>query len=302
MSLRTSALLLATLSIAAPARAQGPNAQSEPAQPGAAAAALSEELFARIQWEEGPDTAQLGAESRVAVPENCQFTGKNGVRDFMFATENSPSGNELGMLLCSASEDSQPWFVVFSFDDSGYVKDDDAGDLDADAILESLQEGTKQDNEQRKSRGWGTMTLSGWVRPPYYDQRTNNLTWATNIVDDATRDASVNHSVRLLGRGGVMHVDLVVDPSQMAATVPEFDRIVATHAFVPGKKYSEWREGDKMAAYGVTALVGGGAVAVAAKSGLLGKLMKFIVVAVVGLGAWLRSLFSGKKRDDGRPE
>jgi uncharacterized membrane-anchored protein len=296
VSLRTSALLLTALSLAAPARAQGPNAQSE------AARALSEELFARIQWEEGPDTAQLGAESRVAVPGNCKFTGKNGVRDFMFATENSPSGNELGMLLCSASDDSQPWFVVFSFDESGYVRDDDAGDLDADAILASLQEGTRDDNAQRKTRGWSTMTLSGWVRPPFYDPRTNNLTWATNIVDDATRDASVNHSVRLLGRGGVMHVDLVVDPSQMAATVPEFDRIVATHAFVPGKRYSEWRKGDKMAAYGVTALVGGGAVAIAAKSGLLGKLMKFIVLGVVGIGAWLRSLFAGKKRDGGRPE
>ncbi|HST60372.1 MAG TPA: hypothetical protein VLK84_16860 [Longimicrobium sp.] len=51
----------------------------------------------------------------------------------------------------------------------------------------------------------------------------------------------------------------------------------------------------------MTALVGGGAVAIAAKSGLLGKLMKFIVLAVVGIGAWLRSLFSGKKRDGERP-
>ncbi|HYW13346.1 MAG TPA: DUF2167 domain-containing protein [Longimicrobium sp.] len=295
-SLRTSATLLAALAIAAPARAQGPNAETE------AAPSASDKLFAGIQWQKGPDSARIGAESRVAVPENCEFTGATGARDFMLATENTPSGNELGMLLCSAGEESQPWFVMFSFDNSGYVRDDDAGELDADAILSSLREGTKQDNENRKTRGWGTMTLSGWVRPPFYDPRTNNLTWATNIVDDATRDASVNHSVRLLGRGGVMHVDLVVDPSQMAATVPEFDRIVATHAFVPGKRYSEWREGDKMAAYGVTALVGGGAVAIAAKSGLLGKLMKFIVLAVVGIGAWLRSLFMGKKRDGGRPE
>ena len=292
-SRRTFALVLAALAIAAPASAQ----PSDPATEEAPSAA--EQLFETIAWQDGPATALIGNESQVAIPENCRFTGAAGARTFMVVTENPPSGNELGVLLCAESEESQPWFVVFSFDDSGYVRDDDAGELDADAILASLQEGTKQGNSERASRGWSTMTLTGWVRAPYYDPRTNNLTWATNIKDDATNSATVNHSVRLLGRGGVMHADLVIDPSQLTATMPEFDRIVATHAFVPGRRYSEWREGDKLAAYGVTALVAGG---IAAKTGLLAKLGKFIVVAVVGALAWLRSLFTGRKRETQRPE
>ncbi|HST63431.1 MAG TPA: hypothetical protein VLK84_32265, partial [Longimicrobium sp.] len=86
VSLRTSAFLFAALAIAAPARAQGPNAQAE------AAPTASETLFAGIQWQEGPDSARIGGESRVAIPENCQFTGAPGARDFMLATENTPSG------------------------------------------------------------------------------------------------------------------------------------------------------------------------------------------------------------------
>ncbi|HVH12323.1 MAG TPA: DUF2167 domain-containing protein [Longimicrobium sp.] len=292
VSFRIPTLLLGLLVTAAPVRAQ-----AAPEDGGASDASTAEMLFASIEWQDGPDTAHVGAESKVVVPENCRFTGAPGARTFMVVTENPPSGNELGVLLCQSSEEGEPWFVVFSFDDSGYVRDDDAGELDADAILKTLQEGNRQGNAERRSRGWGTTTLTGWVRAPYYEPRTNNLTWATNLRDDASSEITVNHSVRLLGRGGVMHADLVIDPSQLTATMPEFDRIVSTHQFVSGRRYSEWREGDKLAAYGVTALVAGGAGAIAAKSGLLAKFAKFIWVGVLGALAWLRSLFSGRKQE-----
>lgn len=289
--LRASVLSLALLAIALPARAQGPSAEAEQA-PGADA---SEQLFASIQWQEGPDTARIGSESQIAVPENCQFTGATGARSFMLATENPPSGSELGVLVCSASEEAPSWFVVFSFDGSGYVKDTDAGDLDADAILASMREAQAEGNKERVARGWAPLTLTRWVRAPYYDPRTHNLTWSSEVSDGT--GASVNHSVRLLGRGGVMNADLVIDPAEFEANIPAFDQIVASHAFLPGRRYSEWREGDKLAGYGLTALVAGGAGVIAAKSGLLGKLIKVIVVAVVGVGAWLRRLFTGKKND-----
>lgn len=283
MNPRISAVAVAAvLAAGLPAAAQAP-------------ASTAEQLFASIQWQDGPDTATIGSQSKVAVPADCQFTGAQGARTFMLATENPPAGNELGVLLCSDDEEESHWFVVFSFDDSGYVRDSDAGELDADAILASLREGTAQGNVERQARGWGTINLDGWQRQPYYDARTNNLTWATRLSD--TEGVTVNHSVRLLGRGGVMHADLVIDPEQLDATMPAFDAIVTSHSFLPGRRYSEWREGDKMAEYGLTALIAGGAGAVAAKSGILGKLVKVIVVAVVGAAAWLRSLFTGKKRD-----
>jgi uncharacterized membrane-anchored protein len=289
-SLRSSILAFSLLASALPAAAQGPNAPADEA------ASKSEELFASIQWQEGPTQARIGTESQVDVPKGCQFTGAAGSRSFMLATENPPSGNEAGVLVCPTDDESGSWFVVFSFDGSGYVRDDDAKELDADAILASLREGNEQGNQARVAQGWAPLELTGWVRAPYYDPATNNLTWATEVRD--VSGASVNHSVRLLGRGGVMNADLVIDPAQFAANVPAFDKIVATHAFLPGRKYSEWREGDKLAGYGLTALVAGGAGVVAAKSGLLSKLIKVIVVAVVGVGAWLKSLFTGRKRQE----
>lgn len=252
--------------------------------------------IAAIKWQEGPTTAQVGNESRFSVPEGCGFTDATGARQFMIATENPPSGNELGVLLCDLKEqvDGDEFFVVFSFDGSGYVKDDDAGELDANAILAGIREGNEVSNRERQKQGWATLEITGWAKAPYYDLQTNNLTWALSGM--SAGEGVVNHSVRLLGRGGVMHADLVVDPTQLAATVPEFDRIIGTHQFVAGRKYSEWQPGDKVAEYGLTALVAGGAVAVAAKSGILAKLWKVIAVAVVGAFAWLRSLFSRKPR------
>lgn len=282
--LRSSAVALAVLAAALPARAQAP----DPAQ----------QLFESIKWQDGPDSARIGTESQVTVPPNCRFTGQAGTRAFLQATQNPSSERDLGLLLCSAGEDDEnTWFVVFSFDDSGYVRDTDAKDLDADAILASLREGNDAANDERRSRGWATLTLDGWVKPPYYDPRTNNLTWSTQVTAQG-EGQSVNHSVRLLGRGGVMNVDLITDPEQFTAAMPAFDAIVSSHSFLPGRRYSEWREGDKLAGYGLTALVAGGAVAAAAKTGLLGKLLKPIGVAIVALLAWLRSLFS-RRKDDG---
>jgi uncharacterized membrane-anchored protein len=50
-----------------------------------------------------------------------------------------------------------------------------------------------------------------------------------------------------------------------------------------------------MAAYGLTGLIAGGGVAVAAKSGLFKWLWKIIVAAVVGVGALAKKIFGRKQ-------
>jgi uncharacterized membrane-anchored protein len=63
---------------------------------------------------------------------------------------------------------------------------------------------------------------------------------------------------------------------------------------------SEWRQGDRIAEYGLTALVAAGAGAAAVKLGLfakLGKLFakfaKLIIVGVVAIGAFLSKILRG---------
>ena len=70
------------------------------------------------------------------------------------------------------------------------------------------------------------------------------------------------------------------------------DAVLGAFRYKLGNRYAEWRPGDKVAEYGLTALVAAGAGAAAVKLGLfafLGKLLakagKLVVVAVAGLGA-----------------
>jgi uncharacterized membrane-anchored protein len=177
------------------------------------------------------------------------------------------------------------------------VKDDEKGQLDANAILSSLKKGNERGNEERRKRGWATLDLLGWSTPPRYDPVTNNLTWAIRASSEGSE--VINHSVRLLGRKGVMDADLVLGPAQISSAVPEFDSLLAGFEFSQGNRYAEWVKGDKVAAYGLTALVAGGVGAAAVKSGALGKLWKLLAVGVLaglaGLKRILGAIFGSKQ-------
>jgi uncharacterized membrane-anchored protein len=254
--------------------------------PAAAAAQLD-----KIPWAKGPTKGLLGSEASISVPAGCLFTGRDGVRSFLEATQNNASGNERGVLLCPANGTSETWFVLFSYDESGYVRDDEGSSLDADAILESVRRGTEAGNRERKRRGWATLTVEGWATKPFYDRATNNLTWAITAHDNEG-GRTVNHSVRLLGRGGVMHADLVTTPDALTALVPTFNGTIGGFTYSSGFKYAEWRSGDKVAAYGLTALVAGGAGVALVKSGLLVKFWKLIVIGFAALVGALKRLWS----------
>jgi uncharacterized membrane-anchored protein len=247
-----------------------------------------------LPWLPGPIRGALGAEAEVSVPAGCGFLGSDQVGRFMEATENPASGLERGVVLCTLARGSDYWFVVFSFDPSGYVRDDERGSLDSDAILAALRRGTAEGNRLRAQRGWVPLTLDGWQRTPFYDVNTNNLTWATIGRADTAR--MVNHSVRLLGRRGVMHADLVVSPQGYGEAVGLFASLLGGFSYSQGNRYAEWHAGDRVAAYGLTALIAGGAGAIAVKTGLLAKFWKLIVAGAVALAAGVKSLFGRGKR------
>jgi uncharacterized membrane-anchored protein len=223
------------------------------------------------------------------VVEGDIFLDAAATRQFLEDGQNIPDGDELGTVLHVGADDSY-WFAVFSYDDSGHVEDDDRDSLDADAIMENMIEGTRLGNEERRRRGWTELNLEGWYRQPYYDGATNNLTWSTRIASDGSR--GINHSVRLLGRTGVMAVQLVADAdATLDRSVSEFDRMLTGVSYVEGQRYAEFRPGDRRAGYGLAGLIGAGAAGVALKTGLFQKFWKLIVVAGIGLVGIVRKFF-----------
>ena len=241
-----------------------------------------------LDWQQGPCTAKLDSIAEIRVPEGCNFVASADAIKLLELMGNPTDGSELGLL---ASEDFG-WFVTFEFDDIGYVKDDDKDDLDQDALLDSIRHGTEEGNKIRRQRGWPTMEILGWEHAPHYDSATRNLVWA--IRGRSEGELVVNYNTRRLGRSGVMNITLVVDPQDLDAVIPEFNSLMRAYNFASGNRYDEFRVGDKVAKYGLAALVTGGAAAVAVKSGLLKWLWKAIVVGVLAISGAIKALFKRK--------
>jgi uncharacterized membrane-anchored protein len=299
MKLWSMAALAVALTLPASARAQAPEGVEEAApadgEAAAAAPAAAKNPLDEIDWVRGPGKGTLASGlAELAVPEGYRFTGPAGTRRMMELTENLVTGREAGFI----APESFDWFVVFEFDPIGYVKDDEKDDLDAEALLSSIREGTEAANVEMQKRGWPTLEILGWERPPAYDPGSHDLTWATKAKSSASEVLNVNYNTRLLGRTGVMKVVLVVDQPDLVATLPTYNAVLQGFGYTEGNRYAEYREGDKMAEYGLAALVVGGAGAVAAKTGLLAKLGKGVWKLLIVGGAAIAGLFKklfGKK-------
>jgi uncharacterized membrane-anchored protein len=264
--------------------------------------AMAQEEATGPVWEYGPTTAKLGNIAEIDIPDGYQFVGGAGTRDLLEYLENPTNGHELGLVMPIPRDDSTPfWFVVFEYSPLGYVRDDEKDDLDADAILKSISEGTEASNDIRRKNGWAEFHVRGWETSPYYDEQSNNLKWAI-IGYSSGEDESINFSTRLLGRGGAMSADLVMGRDGYDQILADYESLLVGYRFSSGNKYAEFRQGDKVAKYGLTALVAGGVGAVAMKTGLLARFWKVIVfgfLAVVGSVRKVFSrLFSGKKSND----
>lgn len=241
-----------------------------------------------LNWQEGPTLASLGSVAEINVPEGYAFVGGDDTRTLMESMQNPVSGRELGLLIETGSD----WFILFEFDDTGYVPDDEKATLDADAMLKSIRKGTEASNVERRKKGWPEMTIVGWETPPRYNDATKNLEWA--IRGESQGSPVINHNTRLLGREGVMRVTLVSDPAKLPEAMPRFETLIAGYGYKEGHRYAEFKKGDKMAKYGLTALVVGGASAVAVKSGLFKWLWKALIVAGVAIAGFVKKFFGGK--------
>jgi uncharacterized membrane-anchored protein len=244
----------------------------------------------KIDWQRGPTVGLLGDIAEIKVPEGYLFAGKDGAQKVLQLTHNIPSGQELGVVVPAGNGSN--WFMIFEFEDTGYIKDDDKDKLDANAILKNIQEATEAGNETRQSKGWSRLHVSGWENPPHYDPLTHNVTWALRVKGDNSNDAGdVNHRIRLLGRHGTMNVDLVASPLEYASSISDLNSLISGFSYVEGNRYSDFRAGDKVAKYGLAALIAGGTGAVLLKTGLLAKFWKLIVVAIVSLAGFIKKLF-----------
>lgn len=306
---KTLPILVAAIAFATTVNAEGPPPGAPPPSPAEAGAAgdaaptpeqlagllealkKEQEEFAKaIGYKPGPLAGDMGL-ATITVPAGLQFTDGAGAKKWGELTTNPVSQKEIGLI----GPDDGRWLVLFEFDDVGFVKDDDKDDLDAEELLGSIREGTDAFNkESRVPAGLPPMNIVGWEQKPTYNEAAHVLEWCVRA--ESGGEPSLNFNTRVLGRRGVVQVTLMFGGEvTLQQALPEFRELMKGFAFKEGERYAEYREGDKMAEYGLAALIAGGGVALAAKSGLLGKMIKPIIIGAVALfgavGAWFKKFF-----------
>lgn len=237
-----------------------------------------------------PSTVKLGGVAEITLPEGFYAVDPGSLKKFYEFTQNSMGPNAVGVVIAPSE-----WMLFFDYDDTGYVKDDEKNSLDAGELMKSMTANLDAGNKERVKRGWDEMKIAGWAAEPHYDTKTNNLKWAIKFTSSSDNHQShfINESIRLLGRGGVMKVVLVTDNDTFAADSAAADSVLAQRfSYVAGQRYAEYKEGDKVAKYGLAALVLGGGVAAAAKFGFLQKFWKLLVFGGAALIAGIGKIWN----------
>lgn len=221
----------------------------------------------------------------------------------LVAWGNPPGTQSLGMIIPAGVNPLgvDSWGVVVTYDKDGHVKDDDADGINYDKLLKEMQENTAAANEERKKQGYPGMALAGWAEAPHYDKAAHKLYWAKDLLDTDSGHHGLNYNIRVLGREGVLVLNAVADISQLARVKTEMQQVTAFTNFTDGNRYADFNgKTDKVAEYGLAALVAGG---VAAKLGLFGKLIalllafkKIVIVAFAAAGSTIWKFFKRKPK------
>jgi uncharacterized membrane-anchored protein len=212
---------------------------------------------------------------------------------------NPPGGKTYGMLFLAGSTpfDENSWAVTIDYEEEGYVSDADAADLDYAEMLEQMQQDTKEYNKERLQQGYEAVELIGWAAQPHYDSVSKKLYWAKELKFGDNEQHTLNYNIRVLGRKGVLIMNFIAGIQQLAEIDSNVEPVLAMAEFNQGFRYQDFNPDlDKVAAYGIGALVAG---KVLAKTGLIAMallaLKKFWIFIILGLGAAFKALFRGKK-------
>jgi uncharacterized membrane-anchored protein len=199
------------------------------------------------------------------------------------------------------------WGAVISYEATGYVSDSDAAATDYAALLTQMQSGETEANAELARQGFPARHLVGWAQIPAYDARTHSVVWARNLQFAGVPENTLNYDIRMLGRHGVLSLNMVTSMSDLAGTRAAAQRFAGAAEFVPGERYADFRAGtDQVAEYGVAGLIAAGVGAtVAQKAGLFALILAFgkkiIIFVIAGFALlWrrIRRLFGGRDEEE----
>lgn len=263
---------------------------------------LIDSLESTLSYQTGTIKYQSYVGATLNVPKGFRYLGEEDAKRVV--TElwgNPPSSADgvLGMLIPENMRvmDDDTWVFLVEYDGMGYVKDDDAADIDYDELLTEMKKDQVEGNKERESLGLGTVELIGWASKPYYDKQNHVLHWAKELNFNGAEMNTLNYNIRVLGRKGVIVLNAISNMDKLGVVKENIPLMLNAVKFDEGSKYENFDSStDKVAAWTVGGLVAGKVLAKVGFWALLLKFGKFIIAGLIGLGALIWKLVSRKKQ------
>ena len=240
------------------------------------------------------------------VPQGFKFLDGPQSKRVLSDLWGNPPSEPLGLLFpenMTPMHENFTYAVEIEYAEEGYIKDDEAEDLDYDDLLEEMQEDALAANPERTKQGYPTIELVGWASPPYYDQKNKKLHWAKELKFEDYEVNTLNYNIRVLGRKGYLNLNAIGDISVLETFNADRDHILKSVEFTSGNRYSDFNPDiDKVAAYGIGGLIAGKLLAKAGFFALILKFWKFIAIGAVALFSAFRKKIFGGKNNESEPK
>lgn len=240
------------------------------------------------------------ANASITIPKGFKFLDKKQANFVLSEIWGNPEDEDVLGLIVPASKGvtaHDSWVFTISYNEIGFVKDNDAKDINYETLLKEQQAETKEYNLERTKLGYPTIELVGWATKPYYDTENKVLLWAKNLKFEESESNTLNYNLRILGRKGMILLNAVANIDQLQEVEASIPQIIASTKFESGFTYNDFDSGiDQVAAYTVGGLVAG---KILAKTGLwvtIAKFWKLIAAAFAGGFALLYKRFKGEKQ------
>jgi uncharacterized membrane-anchored protein len=240
--------------------------------------------------------------AELAVPQGFKYL--NASQSNFIITDlwgNPPQPDIIGMLFPDNGgpfADSTYAFVI-TYKAMGYVKDEDAGQLDYDQKLKDMQKEEVEENDKRQKMGYSPIHIVGWAQKPYYDKEHKVLHWAKELQFGGSDVRTLNYDIVFLGRKGILSMNAVGNMSQLGLIKKDIEKVLNIAAFSVGNRHEDFDpKMDEVATWTIGSLVAGKVLAKAGAFAFLGKFLKIILIGLAAIGAWILQLFKRKKPEE----
>lgn len=237
---------------------------------------------------------------KIKIPKGFKYLNAQQAEKVLVDVWGNPKSEtpSLGMIMLENQGVTGMNGYVFNieYDAIGYVKDDDADDIDYDELLTQMKEDSKAENEIRVKEGYEPITIVGWAAKPFYDKDRKILHWAKEIKFGKDEVNTLNYNIRILGRKGVLVLNAISTVKELPLVKKDISKVLNIVEFNDGYRYDQFDSNvDDVAAWTIGGLVAG---KVLAKVGFFAAILKFwkvIAIAFLAFFGKIKNMIFGNK-------